>query len=83
MGDRMLEEQDSKAGQNREEHTGAAQSSFMSENRIELWIGEKKTRTLKEDAAWLKLPCPDALWWEQVFFPLVNFHLLFWGKFSH
>lgn len=44
----MLEEQDSKAGQNRGEHTGAAQ---MLENRIELWIGEKKTRTFKEDAA--------------------------------
>lgn len=47
----MLEEQDSKAGQNRGEHTGAAQTSFMLEKRIELWIGEKKTRTFKEDAA--------------------------------
>lgn len=47
----MLEEQDGKAGQNRREHTGAAQTSFMLEYRVELWSGEKKTRTFKGDAA--------------------------------
>lgn len=58
MGDRMLEEQDGEAGQNRE-NIGAAQTSFMEVgNRIELWIGEKKTRTFKRDVAYLKLPLP-------------------------
>lgn len=47
----MLEEQDGKAGQYRGEHAGAAQTSFMLENRIELGIGEKKTRTVKGDTS--------------------------------
>lgn len=51
MGDRTLEERDGKAGQNRGEHTGAALTSFMLENRIELCIGEEKTRMFKRDVA--------------------------------